>query len=250
MTLHFKVADLQREREAFSAIAKRHLDSSATWVLAACGSQLSGIAKSSTGGRWMIEEDDPVVTTASIGQYMPDDKGMEILHAEMSFVWEIEPVRPSGDTRPAETVNLFGLGSTAIRICRGDPHDAADKDEVAFWRMEIADSKAPGCFFHVQVMGRDGDSAFPKSVDVPRLPGMLHSPFACMEFVLGELFQEEWHRLSQRTTSASRMWHGIQAARHQAHLRWVLDLVSSSSGSPWAVWKAAQPPEGLYMPSG
>ena len=56
--------------------------------------------------------------------------------------------------------------------------------------------KFPGCFFHASILGEskiEGD-LFPKSLSVPRFPSIFFTPVGVMEFVLGELFQQEWVR--------------------------------------------------------
>lgn len=252
MSLLFAVSELQAEIEAFEKIAAELLGPGSVGALRTASAALTGIARKGGGRtRWCIDRSTPVVTVPSVGEYMPDDQGGLTVHGEISFVWELEPVRPGGDTRPARHVRLEGLASTMVRVLSGVPGSAAEGDgvELAVWRMEVADSAAPGAYFHVQVLGRDADTIFPKALDVPRLPGVLNSPFACMEFVLGELFQGRWSRLAQKDSSAGHRWQGIQSHRHVRHLAWATKQVTDCSGSPWAAWKAARPDESMYLPA-
>jgi hypothetical protein len=219
-------------------------------VLRGASNQLAGICKRGSHMapvRWSIARENPLLTVASRGAYMPDDEGGLTVHGEITFVWELEPVREGGDSRPAQRVRLNGLASTSLRVLDGEPWTSSDPKEYAFWRMEIADSNAPGAYFHVQVLGREDDTSFPKQLDIPRLPGVLNSPFACMEFVLGELFQKRWERIAQRETGACRQWRGIQAERHRRHLEWAAKIVKTTSGSPWVAWKVAKPGEDLFI---
>lgn len=248
MSLLFSVSDLLNELHAFRELAEDLLSGGTSQVLYTAATQLRGISRTSGHVRWEIHPDNPVVTIPSAGSYMPDDKGPLTVYAEITFVWELEPIRPLGDQRAAKQVRLDGLASTKIRVLRGTPWDETE-EELAVWRMEIGDRAAPGAMFHVQVLGRDDDTMFPKQLDVPRLPGVLNSPFACMEFVLGELFQDRWPRIAMRDSGPGLRWRGIQAHRHARHLRWVTEEVSSTSGSPWVIWKKAQPDEGLFLPA-
>lgn len=244
----FEVADLRNEVESFGKLAGELLAPGYEQVLRGVDSELLGIAKSNSGRvRWRIHEELPLLSEASVGEYMPDDEGGVIVYAEMTFVWELEPVRPSGDTRPAKQVRLCGLASTSIRLLEGDPRTAGSHDELAMWKMDIADDRSPGVYFHVQILGREEDKSFPRSVDVPRFPGLLNSPFACMEFVLGELFQARWKRIAQKDSASLRQWRGIQAHRHKRHLEWARDQVVETSGSPWLAWKVAKPKPELFL---
>lgn len=249
MSLLFAVSDLLSELHAFRELARGMLTGSSDAALHAAAAELTGISKRSTPCRWQIHLDNPVVTKQSVGSYMPDDEGELTVYAAVSFVWTLEPVRPSGDTRPAKQVRLNGLGSTVIRIYNGVPWKSQEATEIAVWKMEIADTAAPGTFFHVQVHGREDPDFFPASLDVPRLPGVLNSPFACMEFALGELFQAEWPRIAMKDSGPGLRWRGIQSHRHLRHLAWVSEQVSTTSGSPWVMWKAAKPHEGLFLPA-
>jgi hypothetical protein len=248
VTLLFEVTELQAEIEAFGHIADELLAPGSRQVLRAASDELSGVSRSSTARRWQIRPENPLVTMPSYGSYMPDEEGGPTVHGEITFAWDLKPVRPSGDTRPAPHVQLDGVASTAIRLLRETPWSPQEeRTELAVWRMEIADAKAPGTFFHVQVLGRESDVLFPKSLDVPRLPGVLNSPFACMEFVLGELFQDAWPKIAMRESGPGHRWRGIQAHRHAKHLAWAAEQVSGSSGSPWVMWKTAKPTERLFL---
>lgn len=248
MSLLFWVADLRNELHAFRELADPLLFPGSSQVLHTAASDLLGISKSMNPVRWQIHPNNPIKTMPSVGSFMPDDNGALTVHAEIAFVWELEPVRAPGDQRAALQVRLNGLASTEIRILKGTPGTGGTPEELAVWRMEIGDDAAPGATFHVQVLGRDADVIFPKQLDVPRLPGVLNSPFACMEFVLGELFQEGWPRVAMKDSAPGRTWRSIQARRHAQHLNWIASTVAATSGSPWMMWKSARPPEGLFLP--
>lgn len=248
MSLLFSVQELQQEIQAFGTLADRFLAPGSAQVLATANSELIGLSRSASGGRWQIREDNPLLTLPSDGEFMPDDQGGLTVFAEITFVWHLEPVRTRGDTRAAQAMRLSQIASTQIRILEGSPYELHNAHEIAMWKMEIADRQSPGTFFHVQVFGREADLVFPHDLDVPRLPGVLNSPFACAEFVLGELFQRRWAQTAMKDTGGAHQWHGIQRRRHTRHLEWVIKELRDSSGSPWAVWKAAQPADSIFMP--
>ena len=194
---------------------------------------------------WQIAPTFPVRTRASEGEYMRDCRGAATVHAEITFIWEVRPERPSGSTRAAKLLRLDGKASTCIRILEGPPHSQGLENELAMWRMEVADDAAPGSYFHVQIYGREDDEHFPHLLDIPRLPGILVSPFASIEFVLAELFQDRWAEHAVRDFSDVRDWRAVQLQRLVRQLRWHTREIERS-GSPWCAWKKAIPPDDLF----
>ena len=248
MSLLFSVADLKRENIALREVAREYLEPGADAILRTVENDLTDIARRS-GDRsydWRIPGHSPLRTKSSDGEYMRDSGGSLEVYGEITFVWQLRPIRPSAK-RPAENVRLDGKASTLVRLLAGKPNSGETADELAVWRMEVADSRSPGAFFHVQILGREEDKVFPHALDVPRLPNALVSPFACVEFVLGELFQDDWARHADRDFQAIRQWRGIQAHRHQKQLQWHRDQVEAAAGSPWSAWKKALPPENIFL---
>lgn len=248
MSLLFHVADLRREIASLSRLARNYLDGSSQQVLAHAEEELTQICLSN-GNRsypWQIVPTFPVRTRASEGEYMRDHRGAATVHAEITFIWEVRPERPKGASGPAKMLRLTGNASTRIRILEGPPHVQGSEIELAMWRMEVADDAAPGSYFHVQIYGREDDEHFPHLLDIPRLPGTLASPFACIEFVLAELFQDRWAEHADRDFSDVRDWRGVQLQRLVQQLRWHTREIESGSGSPWSAWKKAIPPEDLF----
>lgn len=248
MSLLFRVADLQNELRSFKKLAAGLLASDSPSVLSIAESALSSIANSAQGHGWEIPRENPLFTNPSIGEYMPDDKGSEVIFGEISFIWDLQPVRDRGrEHGPALKVRLNGRASTMVRLLRGEPFSGQNPDELAMWRMEIADDAAPGAFFHIQIMGRESDLMFPHSVDIPRFPCVFSSPFSAIEFLLGELFQSRWPRLVQSGKSEAEQWRSIQEFRHERYLKWATDCIRSGGGSPWSSWKQAKPEETMFI---
>lgn len=248
MALRFRVAELQREIEYFLATTRTFLAPGTTHELERSKSDLTQLARShGTTGSWQVRMGAPLRTRLSYGDYMPDSNGALGVFGEITFIWDMVPHRPPGDSRPAEFLDLIGRASTVIRILEGDPENAADASEIAMWRMEIADDASPGAYFHVQVLGHEIAPPFPKALDIPRLPGLLVSPLAAAEFAIAELFQDEWHKHSSRASGNMKSWGALQARRTRAQLAWQMREIDSYIGSPWASLKRAQPPADLFL---
>lgn len=250
MALIFSVSDLRQETAALRGIARAFLEPGADSVLREAESELSNLAARSSDHSydWAIRPTNPLRTRCSRGAYMPGDRGSLHLHGEISFIWQLQPVRDGGDSRPAKKVRLTGRASTLIRLLHGEAYSGEPDEELAVWRMEIADDLSPGAYFHVQVLGRKTDKVmFPHALDVPRLPSSLISPFACSEFVIAELFQMAWDAHANHDFRDMRQWRKVQANRHLSQLEWHINQVKAAAGSPWAAWKTAKPPEDLFL---
>jgi hypothetical protein len=105
---------------------------------------------------------------------------------------------------------------------------ATDKT-LAKWNVDVADSKAPGCMFHVQ---------FSNPVSVPRLLCIAFTPLAVAEFVLGELFQDQWEGHSRKATCEN--WSGTQKRRLSKLLAWQQEVVEGCAGPPWTALKTGR----------
>ena len=248
MTLLFRVAELQREVQALKVLGRSFLDPSATGVLSAVDSALEQISVRQDGRSftWEISPTWPLRTVVSHGEYQPGRSNGPAVHAAISFVWEISPLRrPPARRGPAPLVRLSGKASTVIRVFEGPPESPGG--ELAMWRMEVADPLSPGSYFHVQILGHQTSPPFPSSLDIPRLPGILVTPFACTEFILAELFQDRWREHADRDFRDVREWKGVQSARMLAQLDWHAKTVRDASGSPWSAWKREVPKEDLFI---
>lgn len=248
MTLLFNVGELRREIQALKALGRHFLDPGASDVLSAAENGLVQISRRAGGStqNWEIAPTWPLRTVVSNGEYQPGRARGPAVHGTVTFVWELAPERPKGTAHgPAKLVRLTGKASTMIQVYDGPPQ--APGQELAMWRMEVADAASPGSYFHVQVLGRESDVSFPKSLDIPRLPGMLVTPFACVEYLLAELFQDRWRAHADRDFGDVREWKGVQASRILAQLDWHAKTVRAASGSPWSAWKREIPTEGLFI---
>jgi len=195
---------------------------------------------------WTIPESRPIRTRPSDGEYELGDKGYSVF-GTVSSIWEIRRVKPKKAKGPAIQFELAGNASTVVRVFRSATADKQE-EQVAMWRMEIAQHDSPGCHFHVQVLGDSETLPFPKSLPVPRLPSLMATPPAVLEFLLAELFQERWRKHVFAESTAIKRWRAIQRTRLTQLLQWQKDEVDVQAGSPWCALKLAKPSANLFTP--
>ena len=251
--LEFSYSAIEQELNSLPKLAARYLDKGTEQVVARAISELRNASLAGTRSiSWEISREFPIKTAASDGGYQIGMKGAISVRAELSFLWEIANVVPGADakgqtpkkTKRAHQFRVCGNASSVVSIFD------VEKDEhpIAKWHFDLAAHDAPGCFFHVQVAGNPSESMFPSSLDVPRLPSLLVTPMDALEFVLGELFQEDWAKQSNLPTNPHlATWRGYQTKRLNQILRWKQEVVmNNSNATPWSALKAAKPPRDLF----
>jgi len=249
MAQQFRFEDLFKEIKSAEETMDPFLQPTATEVFADLRRQLETIRSRPFGekARWEIAKTRPLFTRLSEGLYEPKGrKGKHKVIGEITSVWEIMPSDPKANNRTlARTFALCGLTSVRVRLLEG----STSGQVLGEWRMEIASDGAPGCFFHIQVLGEDGRNVppFPHSLSIPRLPSLAFTPMTALEFVVGELFQESWREHAVQETNAMNFWRSIQEKRLMALLDWYQQVIKSTGGSPWNALKAAVPQEGLFL---
>jgi hypothetical protein len=162
-------------------------------------------------------------TKISQGQYensspLAQRRGQHKVFGEITSTWTIAPSDPRATSRTlAKTFTVTGNASVRIRLV--EPNSDSDGRELAMWRVELGDEYAPGCYFHIQVLGEDGriEPPFPHSLSVPRLPALVFTPMAALEFVIAELFQYEWKQHAAQETPAMQIWKSIQQTPHSPY---------------------------------
>ena len=195
---------------------------------------------------WEIRKADPIQTNVSQGAYEPGKRrGALNVFARVSGKWEIRlPDVVKKKNAQSQHFILLGLASTEISICKTNE---GDEKEIARWTIEIGDATSPGCHFHTQITLEDEDNKFPSTLSVPRLPGLLHTPMDALEFVLGELFQDEWYRTASEGNSVVNAWAACQKNRIVNLLKWQTQRLNSLTGSPWTMLKRQKPAIGMLM---
>lgn len=228
--LEFHRGDLEREVQLISDIAKKFLTPESPSRLTQLKAQLAPL-HASGGGRWAISE--PIVSLAT--NNYAKGHGTKVW-AEVSSTWEL--ARKGG--RKSNVLIVSGLASTRVSVVQSTN---GDSERIALWRMEIGDDKSPGSYFHVHVQGADASLPFPSWLEVPRLPGHLCTPAVALEFVLGELFQDEWAQHVSQSLDPIQNWGALQKRRLEAYFNWQLATLADPDGLtvPWSALKRAQP---------
>jgi hypothetical protein len=228
-SLEFSAGALARELEAIKELGgSRFLAPETPGRLDQLKYQLPPLVESK-GGKWFIPLDQPLKTRATSSH-----GGGPELWAELSAKWELKRV---GNT---QIVRLSGIASVRVGLWReANP----TPERVAMWRMEIGDERSPGCYFHTQILGDAPHVPYPNWLSVPRLMGFIPTPAVALEFVLAELFQEEWAEHTSQATRATLNWAGIQRPRLAAMFNWHGRVLGEEGdfAVPWTALKSAKP---------
>lgn len=233
--VRLSIPDLRAETLALCDIASTLLDDSTLGYLDLAAQQLDGIRFSKPGREvpWTIPLSTPVKTVESAGKYYVEGGGPLNVVGEVSFLWEVTPLNTRG--KGNKVVEISGIASTKITI-----RDSMNGRELAMWRMEIASPGSPGAVFHVQVLGRSAPP-FPNTLRVPRFPTIVPTPAASIEFLLAELFQDDWPMEFSRSRHRD-VWRDIQRRRLRSWLEQQFDaLRESEKNSPLLVLKKLEP---------
>jgi hypothetical protein len=255
--LEFRFQDFLNEIDHFRIAASDLLDpTDSDSVLLAFKSRLENIRQRHDIAdlpAWELSLARPLRTRVSKGEYEAYGRiGRHYVQASISSTWKIQPARPKKPRTPSETFSITGLASARVEF-----HDCCKDTEcrgvsLGSWRMELATTNAsdeegarfPGCFFHASVLGEatNEGAVFPKSLSVPRLPSIMFSPISVAEYVLGELFQDEWTRPERHARPSEKQLASIQRDRLRSLLKWQLNLVEKvQSTTPWLVLKRTPP---------
>lgn len=131
---------------------------------------------------WQIPLDLPLRTKTSFGNYEPDGNGGHNVEGHLSFIWELEKVDNAH-------VRLCGTASTRVTIVKTNGDEPIP---LMCWCFDVGDACSPGTHFHVQIKDYVSDTSDDGSFDVPRFPSIIATPADCLDFLLGELFQDDW----------------------------------------------------------
>lgn len=245
--LRFEFQDMLSEVHSFAELCKDFIAPVSRNVLSQFHGQLESYRNSptETGLDWEISDTNPLMTIAA-KEYEPGGGGQRLVVGEITAKWRIRREPPAKKRAPARFFGVTGVASTRVRL-RYVTADGQPEQEIAMWRMEIADPNAPGCYFHTQILGQSDDLPFPSSLPVPRLPAIVMTPPAVAEYVMAELFQDRWGPHTASQVPHLNRWAPIQQNRLERLLNWKISQLKKSSGSPWSSLKAAQPDANLFL---
>ncbi|HEY4177967.1 MAG TPA: hypothetical protein VGM90_14065 [Kofleriaceae bacterium] len=248
MTLRFNFKEYGDEIGALAVLAEPHLDATAVAVLNAYSTDLRTIRDSRhfEDQTWEIPTSAPLKTTVSEGKYEPNNRrGSHHVQAHISTTWQIKPVRrPGAKSVAVQEFDLSGKASTRVEF-----HDVTTGNLIGLWKMEVGNPGAPGCHFHVGIGGEEDWPYFPSTLSVPRLPSFLFSAMSVTEFVLNELFQDDWPKTAAKPHGrGAEQWNPIQRKRLLSLLQWKYETVSAASkSSPWCDLKSEKPRRDLFV---
>ena len=243
--LQFPFSELLRETKALKGIAKDFLDPSTTWALDELDSNINSIW-GAAGGKAFSLQLQPLRTKRSAGAYEPGTRsGTVTISAVITGTWDVQPLGDNPKKLKAKQSRLLefcGVASTKIEL-----FDLSDPDHrIAMWRMELGAPDSPGCYFHVQVLGDEDEPPFPRTLPIPRLPSLFITPMGVVEYVLGELFQDEWAKAAMGDSGDLPFWRELQRTRLSRLLDWHRQVLAEVMSSPWMTIKDAKPDGRLF----
>jgi hypothetical protein len=241
--IRYSYAETANELLRIKRIAAPFLEHGSDRVLDQCAVDLTNIrnADPRRSHTWQIGKDWSVKTRESEDYKRGGKGGIKPVYGELQFVWEIE--NPNKARRQQSHFHLKGIASTSLFIRSADEKDKAEdeSDIVARWQFEAGDATSPGCHFHAGVNQYGKDGRFPEWLKVPRFPGLLLSPMDGLEYLLGELFHDEWLRVLSPNSEDRNSWGKSQRNRLERVLQWQMKQVVNWNTSPWMSLKTAKP---------
>ena len=230
----FKIAELEREIIAMETMGKGFLDSQTSWALEDFRTHLQIIGGKPKGNVYNLKLQ--CLHTRPSNKYEAGGRrGGEKIHAVISGTWDLRPLGKG-------EIEFCGIASTKIELYSDNPDT-----RLAMWRLELGDEKSPGCYVHAHILVNSPNPPFLKSSPIPRLPSLFVTPMSAIEFVLGELFQDEWAKATTSNAKDTPYWRELQKKRLQKLLSWYQDQMKNLVSSPWIALKQAKPEDGLFL---
>ena len=242
--IQFEIKELCDEFQLMQELASSFLREESLPILEAVGKSLTDLKSRRSPLRLEAKPDRPIKTRDSEGKYEKGEGGGYCVRAELYFVWELQPIIKPKSHRYAE---VSGKASTVTKL-----YVNGSSSEIAHWRLEIGDNNSPGFYFHAQIPEAfiQDDGMWPKWLPVPRLPVPPFTPMLALEFVLGEIFQDEWPEYLERRSTKSNVgqWRKIHMDRFRKYLEWQQKAVGGSA-SPLMALKRAIPKSNIFIPA-
>lgn len=230
--LRFKIAELEREIRAMETMGKEFFKSHTLWTLEDLRKHLNSIGGAQKGKAHPLELQ--CLHTIPSDQY--DRKAGKKIYAVISGKWKLRPLEK-------REIEFCGIASTRIGLYASDN----PKTLLARWSLELGAEDSPGCYVHAHILGDPVDSRFPKSVPIPRLPSLFVTPMSAIEFVLGELFQNEWAEATARGNHEVKNWRALQKKWLQSLFSWYRREMEKTDFSSWMALKNAKPEDSMFL---
>jgi hypothetical protein len=182
--------------------------------------------------------DGPIETYGSDGGHQPGRVGHgRSLKGVVNFTWEIQTI---GARLKHPENRLLALWNSSVRVRLVDI--ISEGEVVASWDFDIGNHQSPGCHFHAKFAHpNQAERELLKDVDVPRLPSFIFMPTDAIEFVIGELWQDDWRKTAASGTREVEAWRHYPKHRFKRLLEWYSSELSSTRGTPWVQLKCAKP---------
>jgi hypothetical protein len=228
VTFGFRTAALQEELRVFAGLAEGFLEPGECDRLIELSYKLRYM-RDQKPYQWGIPESEPLRTRSSPGSYQAGDEGRFNVAARIATTWALQPEDESG-----RRMIVVGNVSTTIELTHNH------EQRLGLWRMDIGEAGAPGCTFHVQIEGKSDKFPFPEALDVPRLPTLVPTLGSILEYVLFELFHEDWLRRVVQSRDPGK-WLDLQRDLWLTHLDWQRERTERADFSPWANIRHSHP---------
>jgi len=234
--LRFTFDQFRREVDSMRTISRQFMDRGAERVFPDLLEHLDQIRTAGRTACWDAPLRSPLITQPS-REYEPEGKTAFAVRGEISWTWEISPLRLKAKPKAApDAFEVTGIASAKIQIRKATVENA---DVLATWKVELGAVDSPGCYFHSHIAG---------DLSVPRIPSLFVTPMAVLEFLLGELFQDRWAEHVSRDSPDVQFWRSTQLKSLVQVLDWKKNKIQSGVGSPWVALKRAKPEaaDGLF----
>jgi hypothetical protein len=235
--LFFQIRNLVDEIRVFKDLAEPFLDKASLYPLDGLREDLESL-RDRKEGRAKLRLYPPVKTLPSPGKYEVCGRkgGSRTISGRISGQWDVQVLGPHGNTHKlTRELQYAGVASTLVELLEGDTI-------IAAWKMEVGGRDHPGCLFHSHVIGEDGGSTrFPRDFPIPRLPNLFLTPMSVGEYVLSELFQDEWTRRVMEGDNSATHWRTMQRNRLSLLFEYQRRVVDQAVSSPWVALKTAKP---------
>ena len=241
--LEFSFTTMLREVDDFVKLAGGFVHRDSTPALVDWKKQLISFQESDRSTTtWEIPTSAPVRTELSVGKYeYGKGSGLKV-YGTLSSIWALEKEQPEGKKSRSlpKSFRVNGKASTKVSIHReGKEADGP----LLVWTIDVGDQQSPGVHFHAQFGCLHQNTKFP----VPRVPLLLCTPLDGLDFLLGELFQEDWLCRTSSSRPEVKSWGNSQKRRLTKVLGWFQSTMETARATPWMEIKARKPPRKLFV---
>ncbi len=234
--LRFKVIELVQETKAMITMGTGFFDSRTSWALDQFLRDLQRIgSRVHTGSSRLVLQ---CLHTKPSDKYEAGRRrGGKRIHAVIAGTWDLRPLEK-------REIEFCGIASTKVELYASDDPN----ERLAMWRLELGAEDSPGCYVHAQILGDTEKPPFPKSLPIPRLPSLFVTPMSAVEFVLCELFQDDWAKAIAKKSHAADDWRALQKKWLHKLFSWYREQIEKAGSSSWVTLKEAKPKHNMFLP--